>query len=227
MKQQFPAMFQDAGGAAMMRLVAALKAHSDDIEAAMKEVGLLGGNAFKDMFGDTVSDSLSGFDLTQFLKDPSSETKSIYNMKAFDDNVFQPAFKESSAKWGEELGKGLGTAIRPAADYVSKLMDTARDPITSQLFTFEQLRTLEAYKSGLISLQDVFDVLTGKAANWETALGNQDIVFEQHWVAFSLNKDKDLNRLIPILGITKRHRRKLQATTNHQHRPATIIMGIT
>jgi hypothetical protein len=152
------------------------------------------------MFGDTVSDSLFGFDLTQFLKDPSSEAKSIYNMKAFNDNVFQTAFKESSAKWGEELGKGLGTAIQPAADYVSKLMDAARDPITSQLFTFEQLRTLEAYKSGSISLQDVFDVLTGKAANWETALGNTDLVFEQHRVAFSLNKDKDLNPLNTYFG---------------------------
>jgi len=150
-------------------------------------------NGALDLFGNKIPDAMKGFDLAAYLKTGAGETM-ISNTKDFVENVFQPALKDSVDKMDVQLSKGMVETLQPASDLIDNLMLKASQ--RPDMFSFEEIQTLEAYRAGIISLQEAFDRLDGKGDKWISNLDNRMAVFQRHQVAFDmyygLNKNTDV-----------------------------------
>lgn len=172
------------------------------LEAKGKELGMAFTVGFKenlDLFGNAIPEALKGFDLAAYLKDPKSQESMISNTKDFVENVFQPALKDSVDKMDVQLSKGMVETLQPASDLMDNLMLKASQ--RPDMFTTEEMRTMEAYRAGIISLQEAFDRLDGKGDQWVSNLDNRMAVFQKHQVAFDmyykLNKNTDESAQAP------------------------------
>lgn len=158
----------------------------DKLEAVGAQLGMainIGVKKTLDIFGNTIPDAMKGFDLTQYLLHGTGGDM-IANTKDFVENVFQPALKDSVTKISTQLNMGMVNSLQPASDFINNLMLKASQQ--PDLVTFDQMRTLEAYRAHLIGITEAYDRLAGNGKAWTSVLDDQAAVFAQHQVAFDM-----------------------------------------
>ena len=174
MKDTFPQLFNDSGGNAMLELVAALKAHGGDVEAAMADIGKIGGQAFeKNLVGGA---ALAPKALVDLINDPKAMEAAVVDQKKFWQGTLIPTIKSDLEEANKALASGQFTEAQVYDNYIKPLESIL------QYMPGWMSRFVDYIHSGKLNIQDaatIFDEMTDTTNKLTQATKDSTVGYNQ------------------------------------------------
>jgi len=110
------------------------------------------------LFNTAMANVAGSIDLKKLLSDPAEFKAAVMDIPEFMANTFQPALGEQIDFFKTQWHSGIGEAQQETRDFVDAMVIAAND--MPNLFSLDQIITLQQYAHGLIGVEQAIDELS-------------------------------------------------------------------